>query len=85
MSKISFDGDLSEKLTVIGLQTDDYIGLLRDILSVFSSYNLNIHEAWVDTEQGRASDTFYVSDSKGGPISQEVLMELKQKLHKQFD
>jgi [protein-PII] uridylyltransferase len=82
---ITFYQDQTEELTIIALEVDDYLGLLRDALKIFGSYNLNVREAWIHTENGRAADVFYVSDAKGGRLSEEISKELHHQLKKQFN
>jgi len=83
-SQISHHDQSSEGMTVIEVQAQDYIGLLRDILKIFSAYGLNIHEAWVHTEKGHAVDIFCVSDPRGNSLSPLRVKEIKQELQQRL-
>nr|WP_306469679.1 [protein-PII] uridylyltransferase [Oscillatoria laete-virens] len=76
--KIIIDNDLSGEFTVVEIQTADRMGLLYDILHVFSQQNVNLSLAKIATEKGAAIDTFYVLDAAGKKIrDEETIARLK--------
>jgi len=81
--KIIINNDLSQDFTVVEIQTADRMGLLYDILHVFSRRNINLSLAKIATEKGAAIDTFYVLDKRDQKITDEkVIAKLKQTLEK---
>ena len=70
-TKISFLNDISDALTVIEIETEDKIGLLYAISKCMSQFNLNILIAKISTEKGAAIDSFYVTKTGGGKITNE--------------
>ncbi|MDX2225705.1 MAG: [protein-PII] uridylyltransferase [Verrucomicrobiae bacterium] len=66
--RIIVDNHVSAEATMIEIQTADRMGLLFDVLEVFSRLNVDIFLAKISTEKGAALDTFYVTDRTGGKI-----------------
>lgn len=58
--KIIINNDVSTEFTVVEIQTTDRMGLLYDLLHVFSTLGVNLSLAKIATEKGAAIDTFYV-------------------------
>lgn len=50
------------------VRTEDRVGLLSEITRVFRENSLSIIRAAIATRDGRAEDTFYVSDAYGNPV-----------------
>lgn len=65
---ISFDNTLSEKRTVIDLETEDRVGLLYVISRTFQEMGLDLALAKITTEKGAAIDSFYVRYILGGKL-----------------
>jgi [protein-PII] uridylyltransferase len=60
--------DLSDRLTVIDIETEDRLGLLYAVSQVLAEKELDIDLAKIGTEKGAAVDSFYVSYAEGGKI-----------------
>lgn len=73
--RIEFDNDCAETQTVIRVEAPDRLGLLHDLLRVFPQCGLNVVEAQVETEEGRARDVFYVTDLKRGQVADPIRLE----------
>ncbi len=77
--KIIINNDLSSEFTVVEIQTADRMGLLYDILHVFSEKKINLSLAKIATEKGAAIDTFYVLNHLDEKIKdEEVIAGLKK-------
>jgi len=50
------------------VRTEDRVGLLSEVTRVFRENSLSIIRAAIATRDGRAEDTFYVSDAYGNPV-----------------
>lgn len=50
------------------VRTEDRVGLLSEITRVFRENSLSIIRAAIATRDGKAEDTFYVSDAYGNPV-----------------
>jgi hypothetical protein len=50
------------------VRTEDRVGLLSEITRVFRENSLSIIRAAITTKDGKAEDTFYVSDTYGNPV-----------------
>ncbi|WVZ92003.1 hypothetical protein U9M48_038102 [Paspalum notatum var. saurae] len=50
------------------VRTEDRVGLLSQITRVFRENSLSIIRAAISTRDGKAEDTFYVSDAYGNPV-----------------
>jgi [protein-PII] uridylyltransferase len=67
-TRLHFDNATSENRTIIDLETEDRLGLLYAISQVFSELGLDISLAKISTEQGAASDSFYVTGAGGSKL-----------------
>lgn len=80
---IAFDNSVSERRTVIDLETEDRVGLLYVISRTFQEMGLDLALAKISTEKGAAIDSFYVRYIEGGKIEtskqqQEVEVRLRE-------
>ena len=69
---IGFDSESSPDSTLMHLRSPDYLGLLYDVSSCLASLGLSIINARITTEKGAALDTFYLTDAKGGKITERA-------------
>ncbi len=86
-TRIDVDNSASETQTVIDLQTEDRVGLLHTISQTLHELDVNITVAKISTEKGAAIDTFYVTDSLGGKITNEdqqkwIVKKLREAVHR---
>ncbi|MFZ5805940.1 MAG: [protein-PII] uridylyltransferase [Verrucomicrobiota bacterium] len=72
---IQVDNDTSSRYTLIHVRTPDRIGLLFEITSCLSHFDLVIFHSRITTEKGAALDTFYVSPPQGGKILDAEIQE----------
>jgi [protein-PII] uridylyltransferase len=66
---IHFDTNASETRTVVDLETEDRVGLLYAVSQALSSQGIDIVLAKITTEKGAATDSFYISELDGSPIT----------------
>lgn len=62
------------------LCTEDRVGLLSDITRIFRENGLSIRRAEISTENGKAKDTFYVSDVMGNPVDFKIIDSIRQQI-----
>ena len=67
-TRIVFDNEASETLTVIEVNARDRLGLLHDLTRTIADLNLNIVSAIVATYGEHAVDVFYVKDLFGHKV-----------------
>ena len=68
-SKVLIDNELSNKFSVVEIETLDRPGLLAALAQELSNLNLDIGSAQIVTFGEKAVDTFYVSDLMGHKIT----------------
>jgi [protein-PII] uridylyltransferase len=68
-TEINFDNEISEGRTAIEIETEDRVGLLYAMSQAFTALKVDISSAKIFTEKGAAIDTFYVSELRGGKIT----------------
>ncbi len=73
--RIGIHNNISSRYTVIDVFAIDYTGLLYDVTSVLSSFNLDIHTAKIGTDEDLVADAFYVRKSSGGKIEDEKTLK----------
>ncbi len=73
--RVRIHNDISSGYTVIDVFAMDYTGLLYDISSVLSSFNIDIHTAKIGTDEDQIADAFYVRKRGGGKIEDNVELE----------
>lgn len=62
---VMLDNNTSREFTLLTVEASDRIGLLYDLLRTLDGVRLNVAQADIDTEDGVASDTFYLADESG--------------------
>jgi hypothetical protein len=62
------------------VRTEDRVGLLSEITRVFRENSLSIIRAAIATRDGRAEDTFYVSDAYGNPVDGRTMDAVGEQL-----
>jgi len=69
-----------EHYTTVEVQATDRIGLLHDVLSLFSELGLVTKGARITTERNTAIDTFLVADEVGNKLSNKVMEVLEKRV-----
>ncbi|WOL17967.1 ACT domain-containing protein ACR6-like [Canna indica] len=62
------------------LHTDDRIGLLSDITRVFREYGLCIRRAEISTDDGKALDTFHVSETSSNFVDAKTVDSIRTQI-----
>lgn len=62
------------------LCTEDRVGLLSDITRIFRENSLCIKRAEISTENGKAKDTFYVTDVTGNPVDPKSIDSIRRQI-----
>ncbi|URE46862.1 ACT domain [Musa troglodytarum] len=62
------------------LRTEDRHGLLSDVTRVFRENGLTIRRAEISTQEGKASDTFYLSEMSGKPVEAKTIDSICRQL-----
>uniref|UniRef100_A0A1D1ZA63 ACT domain-containing protein ACR n=1 Tax=Anthurium amnicola TaxID=1678845 RepID=A0A1D1ZA63_9ARAE len=62
------------------LETEDRVGLLSDITRILRENGLSIRRAEITTNDGKAIDTFYVSDMSGGPVESKTIDSIHRQI-----
>ena len=62
------------------LCTEDRVGLLSDITRIFRENSLCIKRAEISTENGKAKDTFYVTDVTGNPVDPKIIDSIRRQI-----
>jgi [protein-PII] uridylyltransferase len=80
---VRFDNASADNRTIMDLEAEDRVGLLFAVTRTLSELGLDIALAKILTEKGAAIDTFYLSDRKGGKLTdvkrqEEVIRRLKE-------
>ncbi len=65
---VRIDNKISETYTVLDVICGDRIGLLYGLSRALADFGCSIHFAKVETNQGMATDVFYVSEVNGGKV-----------------
>jgi len=78
---VKIDNESSEIYTIFDVSAEDRIGLLFDIIKVFSDFDIYVHLAKVSTQGTRARDAFYVRSKEKTKINdKELLQNIKENL-----
>ncbi len=77
---ISFNNTLSRDYTVIEIHSDDRVGLLYNIASVFDKLRINIVSAKLSTRGRVVADVFYVNSSEKMKIDPSKFEQIKAQL-----
>ena len=80
---IAIDNKAHPTYTLIQIQTRDRIGLLYDLLSCLSKQGVYITLSRISTQNGAATDTFYVTDSTNRTkiTESQRIADLQKQLH----
>ncbi|CAL9219303.1 unnamed protein product [Arabidopsis halleri] len=62
------------------LSAEDRVGLLSDITRTFRENSLTIVRAEISTREGKAKDTFYVTDVTGNPVESKIVEAIRQQI-----
>ncbi|KAL8134556.1 ACT domain-containing protein ACR6-like isoform X2 [Apium graveolens] len=62
------------------LFTEDRVGLLSDITRIFRENSLCIKRAEISTKNGKAKDTFYVTDVTGNPVEPKIVDSIRRQI-----
>jgi len=82
-SKIEFDNDISSTYTVVDVYTEDKLGLLYNLLSVFEKLNISVVKAKISTDVDRVVDSFYIMDENNKKITDtKEINKIKKELEK---
>ncbi len=73
--EVRIDNETSDFYTIIDVFADDRVGLLYDITRTLSILGLDIALAKISTKVDRAADVFYVQDTAGEKIYDEVVLD----------
>lgn len=80
-SNVDFYHELSNKRTIIEVQTKDRVGLLYDLARLLYTNGFDITCARIATERGIAIDTFYIENINPRElIDTQKLLDLREKL-----
>lgn len=60
------------------LCTTDRVGLLSDVTRIFRENSLTVTRAEVTTREGKAINTFYVSDASGNPVEAKTIDSIRE-------
>jgi [protein-PII] uridylyltransferase len=74
-TRIVFDNEASDLLTVIEVNARDRLGLLHDLTRTIADLNLNIVSAIIATYGEHAVDVFYVKDLFGHKVRSKAKLE----------
>ncbi|HET6792506.1 MAG TPA: ACT domain-containing protein, partial [Actinomycetota bacterium] len=69
---VTVDNEASDFSTVIEVGAPDRLGLLYDITRTFAELGIDVHLAKVATYEGRVIDSFYVRDTLGPKLSDDL-------------
>jgi [protein-PII] uridylyltransferase len=72
---INIDNEASDDFTIIEIFTEDRIGVLFTITHSLHRLGLSIHVAKISTNVDQVADVFYVTDQRGGKITEETEIE----------
>jgi [protein-PII] uridylyltransferase len=80
---ISIDNKAHPTYTLIQIQTRDRLGLLYDLLTSLGNEGVSIALSRISTQNGAATDTFYVTDSANRTkiTESQRIATLQKKLH----
>lgn len=62
------------------MYTDDRFGLLSDITRILRENGLCIKRAEISTQDGKAKDTFFVTDVAGNPVEPRIVDSIQHQL-----
>ncbi|KAI5058130.1 hypothetical protein GOP47_0026300 [Adiantum capillus-veneris] len=62
----------------------DRVGLLSDVTRIFREYGLSVTRADVTTRGNKAMNTFYVTDTLGGPVDMKIIETIRKEIGQQI-
>ncbi|XP_018717502.2 ACT domain-containing protein ACR6 isoform X2 [Eucalyptus grandis] len=62
------------------LCAEDRVGLLADVTRLFRENGLCVKRAEISTKDGKAKDTFYVSDVTGSPVDLKIIDSIRHQI-----
>ncbi|CAH8385700.1 unnamed protein product [Eruca vesicaria subsp. sativa] len=62
------------------LKSEDRVGLLSDITRTFRENSLTIVRAEISTREGKAKDTFYVTDVTGNAVESKIVDSIRKEI-----
>jgi [protein-PII] uridylyltransferase len=80
LAHVVCDNKAAEAATVVEVRASDEVGLAYKIASVATSLGLEITYAKITTEKSDAFDVFYVTDSNGLRLTEDVMQDLEDAL-----
>ena len=84
-TQISFADDAVRNRTILELIAGDRPGLLSEVGKVFLSAGIDVVTAKIMTIGERAEDVFFVTDDRGGRLSDEARARLRDQLFEALD
>lgn len=85
-TQVTLSNDPVMKRTVLEVTAADRPGLLARVGEFFMTYDLQMHGAKIMTEGEKISDVFFISNSKGDPISDpELCIKIQQGICQALD
>lgn len=82
--RVDVSNEVSDTATVVEVVVQDRAGLVWEITRELSRFGCDVRVAKIATRMDLASDTFYVIDSTGKPLSKELAEQLAARLHMKF-
>jgi len=83
---VSLRNDSETNTTILQVITPDRSGLLAQIASIFSRFELILYNAKISTLGERVEDTFYLRDKNNQPLTNESLStQIQQTIRKELD
>jgi [protein-PII] uridylyltransferase len=77
--QVRFDSEACETATLVEIVTEDRLGLLYSLATVFARNACDIDVVLIDTKDHRAIDFFYVAQN-GMKLSPQLQADLKEQL-----
>ncbi len=74
-TEISFSPESSNRRTIMKLTTRDRPGLLAQVGQVFADCKISLHNAKISTVGAKATDTFFLTDYNGQPLTDHSIRE----------
>ena len=85
-TEVQIDNETSDKFTIIDVFADDRQGLLWVIARTLFELELSIHAARIATRLDQVVDVFYVTESQGGKVQDDVACQkIQETLTKAVD
>jgi [protein-PII] uridylyltransferase len=73
---VNLDNEASDDFTIVEIFTEDRIGVLFTITHSLHRLGLSIHVAKISTNVDQVADVFYVTDQRGGKITEDAEVEI---------